>query len=63
MKEFTDTERLDWALSHAGAEWDYNWQDNIYWIRWFRESHWYTVRGKNFRECIDCGLRGEEEKS
>jgi hypothetical protein len=59
VKEFTDTERLDWVMNHTGAEWDFTWQTENHWIRYFSESYWHVAEGKNYRECIDSILRGE----
>ena len=59
IREFTDTERLDWVLVH-GADFDYtvqNGQIDKQWVRWYENSEWHVAYGKTRRECIDNALR------
>jgi hypothetical protein len=60
-----DTERLNWMLAHLGANCDMTIRDgkpDEHYITWFSNSAWWTVRGKDFRECIDNAIAGRVEK-
>ncbi len=66
----SDTKRLDWLLNHPGADWDFYvesksriWQviDATSYIKWFSESEWRIVRGKDWRECIDNAIANKFE--
>ena len=55
-----DTMRLDWLLLY-NPEKDCDSHGN-HWMRWFRESYHYIVRGSSYRECIDRALVGDIEQ-
>jgi len=65
MKPELDTDRLNWVLAHIGANFDFKIVDHKpeeHYITWFSNSAWWTVRGKDFRECIDNALAERVEK-
>jgi hypothetical protein len=60
-----DSARLEWLFDHGGADLDYRVVDGhiaFFYIRWFSDSDWYIVRGKDWRECIDNAIDGKAEK-
>jgi hypothetical protein len=63
--EINDTQRLDWMLAHLGANADFEIKEGKpgeHYITWFSNSAWWTVRGKDFRECIDLAIAEKAER-
>jgi hypothetical protein len=66
IKQYAEyTERLNWTLAHIGANFDFKIKEGKpeeHYITWFSNSAWWTVRGKDFRECIDNAIAGRAER-
>lgn len=55
----TDTDRLNWILAHGPGLLD---GTRGVCIGWFTDRCHHVALGRDYRECIDRAIRGEEDK-